>query len=158
MDSQEGELDRIIGLEVYARIHENIGNDIELVKDPENGYLYKGVIAGKAIFENGHIEEHHVMKLSKPILLHKNNLQIMHVLVTPRYKGNEMKALLEGQELTASFSHFRDMTIPEPSLSNVWRFKARKFGTKEFVWIGIGELSARKPDRPYSEAPWDMVE
>jgi hypothetical protein len=68
-----------------------------------------------------------------------------------------MVMLLEGQELTTSFSHLSDIEIREPISSNVWRFRTSKFETDEFVWVGIGELTVERPRIPYVDAPWDML-
>jgi hypothetical protein len=157
MTSTKGNTERLVGITVYARIHENIGRYISLVMDPVDGYLYKGVFAGRVIFENDHEEEHYAMKLARPILRGNNRAQILHLLATPRYKGDEMVMLLEGQELTTSFSHLSDIEIREPISSNVWRFRTSKFETDEFVWVGIGELTVERPRIPYVDAPWDML-
>lgn len=147
----------ILGLELYARIHESLGENVELLLDPVDGYLYKGVVVEKVIFENGGKEEHYVLTLSKPILLPREDKHIFHVLVTPRYRGEEMEDLLSDRELVASFSLLRALE-PLGCSGRVRRFKKRIFSTDEIVWIGIGELSLRRPKKPYVDPPWDMRE
>lgn len=151
-------LERIIGLTVYTKIHDQLGRGTELVKGSKEGYLYKGRITGVVLFENGDVEEHFSITLEKPIIIHKseNRLEILNLLATPRYQGESMSGLLDNREIMASYSHVKGISYSAPSVSNVLKLKKASFDSDDFVWIGIGELSARPSEKPFTDAPWDM--
>ena len=149
---------RLLGLSAYVKIYDQLGHNIELVKDSHKGYLYKGTITGMVIFENGCSETHYSILLDKAVLVHEGGkrYETMQILVTPRHVGCGMGKLLEGHELVVSFSHVKGVSFSGSSASNVTRIKKSRFKTKDFVWIGIGELSIKLPQNPYVEAPWEM--
>lgn len=151
-------LERLIGLTVYVKIYDQLGRGIQLVKDSKEGYLYKGRVTGVVLFENGDLEEHFSIALEKPIIVHKsaNRLEMLDLLATPRYQGESMSGLLDSRVIVASCSHIRGISYSAPSVSYVLKLKKASFDSDDFVWIGIGELSIRPSEKPFSDAPWDM--
>lgn len=151
-------LEDIVGLVVYARIHDQLGNGVELVKSKKEGYLYRGTITGAVCFGNGEEEKHFSIAVDKPIIVHRapSRLEISDLLITPRYIGEGMNGLLDNREITVSYSHVKGVSWRSPSASNVLRLKKAVFDSNDFVWIGIGELSVRPSERPFTDAPWEM--
>jgi len=161
MNFKVTDLRRLVGVEAYLRIHDNMGPDVVLEKDPTDGYLYRGVFVGKVVFENGGTEEHFAISLTRPILYRSKECArhpMNQILATTRYKGDAMTDILGGRELTASFSSLLDLEFPGVSAANIKKYRKTVFQTDDFVWIGIGELSTKRPQRPYLEAPWDTAE
>jgi len=144
--------------ELYVAIYESLGEGVVLERDPRDGYLYRGQLAGRVVLKFNNSEDHFCIELNRPIKIANNGkgrTDIAYVLSTPRFE-ERIEELPEKRKLFASFSYVPGISFTRREPGNVTTIDM-KCAENALKWIGIGEISLDRPARRYLEPPWGMT-
>ncbi|OGS56758.1 MAG: hypothetical protein A3K60_08935 [Euryarchaeota archaeon RBG_19FT_COMBO_56_21] len=145
--------------DVYVLIHDSLARGFILLRDPIEGYLYRGTVVRSLPYRNGKRPFHYLLRLARPALYLQDKghqTDVRALVIQPRYSGDTLKNLQTLRTVTVNFSFSarlnREIGCPWSGLTMMDEIDQEIFG------IGIGEIQLDPPRKPFVEAPWEMTE
>ena len=147
------------GPRVFVLIHESLVSGFVLLRDPIEGYLYRGTIGRNISYRDGRKSHHNVLWLARPALYLRDGEPktcVRTLVIRPRYSGDDLKDLPSLGTITVNFSFSARLNL-EDDCSESDGIMMDEID-QEIFGIGIGEIQLDPPRKPFVEAPWEMTE